>query len=33
MASTCPRCGKETLEKTRDGYVYCRECGYEEYDG
>lgn len=30
---TCPRCGEKELEKTRDGYVHCGNCGYEEYDG
>ena len=33
MASTSPRCGEQTLEKSRDGYVYCTSCDYEEYDG
>lgn len=29
----CPRCGEGELQKTKDGYVVCSECGYEEYDG
>jgi DNA-directed RNA polymerase subunit RPC12/RpoP len=33
MASLCLRCGEQTLGKSRDGYVYCSNCGYEEYDG
>jgi len=28
----CPKCGHK-LFKTKDGYLVCSNCDYEEYDG
>ncbi|PRZ12314.1 hypothetical protein CLV36_11580 [Laceyella sediminis] len=33
MAKKCPRCYEGELTKTRDGYLVCDNCDYEEYDG
>lgn len=29
----CPRCKEGTLTKTKDGYMVCDNCDYEEYHG
>jgi ribosomal protein L37AE/L43A len=29
----CPRCHEGEVEKTKDGYLVCDNCDYEEYDG